>query len=107
MKLALFSETYLPRINGVATHGKTLKEGLETPGHRVLVVTADPGAIGHRLEAAGLRCLAAELRELYGGPFPREGVCAVSGETSVLPAVICAEGLAVPSHSAGLARYRL
>ena len=29
MRIALFTETYLPSINGVVTHVKTLKEGLE------------------------------------------------------------------------------
>ena len=41
MRIALFTETYLPSINGVVTHVKTLKEGLEALGHTVLVVTAD------------------------------------------------------------------
>ncbi len=40
MRIALFTETYLPSINGVVTHVKTLKEGLEALGHTVLVVTA-------------------------------------------------------------------
>lgn len=66
MKIALFSETYLPQINGVATHIKTLKEGLETLGHRVLVVTADPKAAGHYVEHGILHCPAAELKDLYG-----------------------------------------
>lgn len=34
MKIVLFSETYLPRINGAAIHVKTLKEGLEMLDHR-------------------------------------------------------------------------
>ena len=66
MKVALFSETYLPQINGVATHVKTLKEGLEALGHQVLVVTADPAVSGHRLEGGVLRCPAMELKEVYG-----------------------------------------
>ena len=66
MKIALFSETYLPQINGVATHIKTLKEGLETLGHRVLVVTADPKAAGHYVEHGILHCPATELKDLYG-----------------------------------------
>ena len=41
MKIALFTETYLPDINGVATHVKILKDGLEKHGHQVLVVKAD------------------------------------------------------------------
>ena len=66
MKIALFSETYLPYINGVSTHVKTLKEGLEALGHQVLVVTADPKAFVHKLENGVLRCPAMELKEIYG-----------------------------------------
>lgn len=66
MKIALFSETYLPQINGVATHIKTLKEGLEDLGHQVLVVTADPAALKHKLENGVLRCPAMELKKIYG-----------------------------------------
>ena len=39
-----FSETYLPDVNGVATHVKILAEGLKKLGHEVLVVTADASA---------------------------------------------------------------
>ena len=38
MKVAIFVETYVPLINGVVTHVKVLKEGLEALGHEVLVV---------------------------------------------------------------------
>lgn len=41
MRIAIFSETYLPDVNGVATHIKTLKDGLEALGHEVLIVKAD------------------------------------------------------------------
>ena len=41
MRIALFTETYPPQINGVATHVKSLKDGLEQLGHQVLIVTAD------------------------------------------------------------------
>ena len=41
MRIAIFTETYLPQINGVVTHIKILKEGLEALGHTVLIVTAD------------------------------------------------------------------
>ena len=37
MKIALFSDTHLPQINDVATHVKTLKEGMERIGHQVTV----------------------------------------------------------------------
>ncbi len=42
-----FPETYLPYINGVVTHVKILKEGLEKLGHEVLIVTADASARRH------------------------------------------------------------
>ena len=41
MRIALFTETYLPHINGVVTHVKILRDGLLQQGHEVLVVTAD------------------------------------------------------------------
>ena len=34
MRIALFCETYLPMINGVVTHIKLLKDGLEQLGHQ-------------------------------------------------------------------------
>lgn len=65
MQIALFTDTYLPQINGVATHVKTLKEGLEAIGHTVLVVTADTSARRHSIEDGVLRCPAAALKSLY------------------------------------------
>lgn len=65
MKIALFSDTYLPQINGVATHVKTLREGLEGIGHTVLVVTADTSAKSHYVEDGILHCPAATLKHLY------------------------------------------
>lgn len=47
MKIALFTETYLRQINGVVTHVKILKEGLEALGHNVLIVTTDANAKHH------------------------------------------------------------
>lgn len=50
MRIAIFTETYLPQINGVVTHIKILKEGLEALGHTVLIVTADAKAHRHYIE---------------------------------------------------------
>ena len=50
MRIALFTETYLPQINGVVTHVKTLKDGLERLGHEVMVVTADSSTSRHYLQ---------------------------------------------------------
>ena len=41
MKIALFSDTYLPDINGVATSTHILRNELMKLGHEVLVVTSE------------------------------------------------------------------
>jgi 1,2-diacylglycerol 3-alpha-glucosyltransferase len=47
MKIGLFSDTYYPQINGVATSVLMHKKFLEMLGHRVYVfTTTDPGASG-------------------------------------------------------------
>ena len=56
MRIALFTETYLPYINGVVTHVKLLREGLEKLGHTVLVVTSNPNTHHHYIEDGVLRC---------------------------------------------------
>lgn len=66
MKIAIFTETYLPYINGVVTHIKILKEGLEQLGHTVLIVTADPDAKRHYLKDDVLHCPAHRSQRLYG-----------------------------------------
>ena len=66
MKIAMFTEAYLPYINGVITHMRLLKEGLEGLGHEVLIVTADPTVRRHRLENGILRCPAYSFKKIYG-----------------------------------------
>lgn len=66
MRIALFSETYLPNINGVATHVKSLKDGLEKLGHQVLVVTADKNTRHHYVKDGVLHCPAIEIKRIYG-----------------------------------------
>lgn len=65
MRVALFTETYLPHINGVVTHVKILKEGLEQLGHQVLVVTADANAQRHFVADGILHCPAHTSRKFY------------------------------------------
>lgn len=60
-----FTETYLPQINGVVTHIKILKEGLEALGHTVLIVTADSKAHTHYLKDNVLHCPAHNLKRIY------------------------------------------
>jgi len=66
MKIALFTETYIPNVNGVVAHVQTLKNGLEQLGHEVLVVTADKHARHHYVEDGILHCPAAEIKKFYG-----------------------------------------
>ncbi|MDD6236104.1 MAG: glycosyltransferase, partial [Clostridiales bacterium] len=65
MKIALFTETYLPYINGVVTHVKILKEGLEKLGHKVLVVTADPHTHRYYVKDNVLHCPAKSFKRFY------------------------------------------
>lgn len=67
MKIALFSEVYVPQINGVVTHVKILKAGLEQLGHEVMVVTADANATRHYVDADHvLHCPAHTSKKFYG-----------------------------------------
>ena len=66
MKIALFTETYLPAINGVVTHVKLLKEGLERHGHDVLVVCADAKTKKYYIEDGVMHCPAHESKKFYG-----------------------------------------
>ncbi len=66
MRIALFAETYLPHINGVVTHVKSLKDGLEQLGHEVLVVTADADARRHFIADGVLHCPAHTSQRFYG-----------------------------------------
>lgn len=65
MRVALFTETYLPYLNGVVTHVKLLKEGLERLGHTVIVVTADAGTFHHYIKDGVLYCPAARVKRFY------------------------------------------
>lgn len=65
MKIAIFTETYLPDINGVVTHIKILKEGLEKNGHEVLIVTADKNTKHYFFEDGILHCPAIEAKKIY------------------------------------------
>ena len=66
MRVAIFTECYLPSINGVVTHVKTLKEGLEALGHQVLIVTADSKVKKNLTEDDIMYCPAVKLKKIYG-----------------------------------------
>ena len=65
MKIALFTETYIPSINGVVTHVRALKSGLEKLGHEVLVVCALPDSKHHDLKDGILYCPSISFKKLY------------------------------------------
>lgn len=65
MKIAIFTETYLPDINGVVTHIKILKDGLESLGHEVLIVTADAKSRKYYTKESVLHCPAVTSKKLY------------------------------------------
>ncbi len=65
MRVAIFSETYLPDVNGVATHVKILADGLQRLGHEVLVVTADASSRKNYIEKGVLHCPAITAKKIY------------------------------------------
>jgi len=66
MRIAIFTETWSPQINGVVTHIATLKTGLEQLGHDVLIVTTSDKYKKHRLSNGIIYCPAIKLKNLYG-----------------------------------------
>ena len=69
MKIALFSDTYLPDINGVATSTHILRNELMKLGHEVLVVTSElPSDSDYEDEYDSniLRVPGLEIQALYG-----------------------------------------
>lgn len=66
MRIALFSETYVPEVNGVVAHVKVLKEGLEQLGHQVLVVTTDAKTHTHYVRKGVLYCPGKQIKKVYG-----------------------------------------
>lgn len=69
MNIALFSDTYLPDINGVVSSIETLRQKLEEAGHNVYVVCTFPGGISNfKVQKEGniIRLPGIELKQLYG-----------------------------------------
>lgn len=69
MRIAIFSDTYTPDINGVATSTKILKDELIKHGHEVLVVTSElPSESNYEddLNDTILRVPGLEIQALYG-----------------------------------------
>ena len=53
MKIGIFSDTYYPHINGVATSIKMLEEELIKKGHKVYIVTVNPDSMKYKYEDDG------------------------------------------------------
>ena len=66
MRVAIFTETYLPAVNGVVTHVKTLKEGLELLGHKAIIVTADSSVEKTQVSKDIMYCPAVKFEKIYG-----------------------------------------
>ena len=69
MKIALFSDTYIPDINGVATSMNILRNKLVNLGHDVLVVTSElpsDTTYDESLDDQVLRVPGLEIQALYG-----------------------------------------
>jgi 1,2-diacylglycerol 3-alpha-glucosyltransferase len=66
MKIAIFTETYLPFTTGVVTHISLLKKWLEETGHQVMIVTLDPAVYKNELIDGVLHCPAFPLKKIYG-----------------------------------------
>lgn len=68
MNIALFSDTYLPDINGVATSTYILKSELKKHGHKVLVVTTILPSDSDYVDEDDfvLRLPGIDLKKLYG-----------------------------------------
>ena len=66
MKIALFSDTYIPEINGVASSVATLANQLKKHGHTVYVVTTRPNNMEYEEDPSIIRLDGIELKALYG-----------------------------------------
>ncbi|MDY6430539.1 MAG: glycosyltransferase [Bacilli bacterium] len=66
MNIAIFTDTYYPEINGVATSSVNLAKILRKHGHKVLVVTTNPFSKELTFEEDTIRIPGFELKALYG-----------------------------------------
>lgn len=66
MRIAIFSDSYLPEVNGVATSVNTLFLAMRRHGHDAYVVTTNPFSNKVVLEDHVLRVPGIELKKLYG-----------------------------------------
>lgn len=66
MRIAIFTDTYTPEINGVVSSIVTLQEGLEAMGHDVFIVTTHASILSISYENRVLRLPGIQLKQMYG-----------------------------------------
>ena len=66
MKIAIFTDTYPPQINGVATSARNLFKTLKNHGQDVVVVTTNPFDTEFSFEDGVMRIPGLEIKKLYG-----------------------------------------
>ena len=67
MNIAIFTDTYLPDLNGVATSSRILHDELVKHGHHVLVVTTElPNGSSYQDDALTIRLPGIDIKKLYG-----------------------------------------
>ncbi|MEE0988227.1 MAG: RecX family transcriptional regulator [Kandleria vitulina] len=67
MNIAIFTDTYLPDLNGVATSSRILHDELVKHGHHVLVVTTElPSGSDYQDDALTVRIPGIDIKKLYG-----------------------------------------
>lgn len=71
MNIALFTDTYLPEINGVATSTDNLAKTLRAHGHNVIVVTTNPFSSVMTYQDNVIRIPGVEVKMIYGYQFAR------------------------------------
>ncbi len=66
MRIGLFSDTYLPDVNGVVSSVELLRKKLSEEGHEVYVICTHPGLIKVEKEGNIIRLPGIEFKKLYG-----------------------------------------
>lgn len=66
MRVAIFSDTYPPQINGVAVSARNLRDTLVAHGHEVLVVTPNPEGKGFDFSENIVRIPGIRMKRYYG-----------------------------------------
>lgn len=66
MKIGIFTDTYLPDINGVVTSVELLRKKLEEAGHDAYVICTYKGMYKIKVEGKIIRLPGVEVKKLYG-----------------------------------------